>query len=71
MSERHPFTYKIEPDPLNTLRFRWTVCEGTQVHVRSPRSYADRGEAKEEASAAMMKLAEGWPRRRGLTGDTG
>ena len=71
MSEGHPFTYKIEPDPLNALRFRWTVCEGTLIHVRSPRSYADRGEAKEEAAAAMMKLAEGWPRRRRPTGDTG
>jgi hypothetical protein len=63
MSEGHPFTYKIEPDPLNALRFRWTVCEGTQIHVRSPHSYSTRGEAKEEASAAMLKLAEIWPRR--------
>jgi hypothetical protein len=63
MSEGHPFTYKIEPDPLNAARFRWTVCEGTQVRIRSLQSYSSRGEAKEEASAAMLKLAETWPRK--------
>jgi hypothetical protein len=70
MLEPHPFTYKIEPDPLDAARFRWTVCEGAQIQVRSPRSYASRGEAKEAASEALLRLAETWPRRR-PSGDTG
>jgi hypothetical protein len=62
MTEGHPFTVKIEADPLSALRYRWTVCEGSQIHIRSPHSYATRREAVEEANKALSKLAETWPR---------
>jgi hypothetical protein len=39
MPEAHPFTFKIEIDPLSERRFRWTVCEGGQIHLRSPHSW--------------------------------
>jgi hypothetical protein len=63
MGAVHPYTIRIEADPLNALRFRWTVCEGTLVHMRGPHSYATRREAAEEASDALLKLAENQPRR--------
>ena len=62
MAKAHPFTIKIEPDPLSARRFRWTVCEGSQIHIRSPHSYATRREAEDEANNALLKLAETWPR---------
>jgi hypothetical protein len=62
MDDVHPFIFKIETDPLSALRYRWMVCEGCQIHVRSPRSYATRQEAEDDAAAAMLKLAETWPR---------
>jgi hypothetical protein len=65
MAEKHPFTINIEADPLNALRFRWTVCEGGQIHIRSPHSYATRREAGAGAKEAMEKLAANWPRRGG------
>jgi hypothetical protein len=71
MSVVHPFAYKIEADPVNPDRFRWTVREGSQIHIRSPNSYATFDEADNEASAAMKKLAEYWSRERGQTGDNG
>jgi hypothetical protein len=40
MLKTHPFTFRIEPDPLQASRYRWTVCEGSQVHVRSPHGEA-------------------------------
>ena len=55
MAEAHPFTFKIETDPLSERRFRWTVCEGGQIHLRSPHSYATRREAEAEAGKAMLK----------------
>lgn len=61
MAENHPFTFKIEPDPLGERRFRWTVCEGGQIHLRSPHSYATRREAELEASKAMARFAKTWP----------
>ena len=60
MVEVHPFMVKIEVDPLNAVRFRWTVCEGDQIHIRSPHSYATRREASAEADKAMSKLAATW-----------
>jgi hypothetical protein len=57
------YSIKIEADPLNALRFRWTVCEGAQVHMRSPHSCATRKEAETEANAALLKLAENGPSR--------
>jgi hypothetical protein len=53
MEETHPFTIEIKADPLNATRFRWAVCEGSQIHMRSPQSYATRGEAEMEAIAAL------------------
>jgi hypothetical protein len=55
MAAVHSFTFKIEADPLNEHRFRWTVCEGDQVHIRSPHSYATRREAEAEAQKAVIK----------------
>lgn len=64
MAEIHPFTVKIEADPLNESRFRWTVCEGGQIHIRSPQSYAIRREAMADADKAMSKLAATWTGRK-------
>ena len=36
MEEVHPFTVRIEADPLNERRFRWTICEGNPIVIRSP-----------------------------------
>ncbi len=60
MADTHPFTITIEPDPLRELRYRWTVCEGVQVHARSPHSYATRREAENEAGKAMANRAANW-----------
>jgi hypothetical protein len=61
MTKVHPFTFKIETDLLNNSRFRWAVCEGGQIHLRSPHSYATRREAETEANNAMLKFAATWP----------
>ena len=63
MAEIHPFTFKIEADPLRELRYRWTVCEGNQVHLRSPHSYATRREAEIEAAKALSNLVAHWRNR--------
>ncbi len=60
MVETHPFTFRIEADPLRELRYRWTVCEGSQVHVRSPHSYATRREAENEAAKAVARREDHW-----------
>jgi hypothetical protein len=60
MAEVHPFTVKIEADPLRENRYRWTVCEGTQIHLRSPHSYTTRREAEKEAEKAMSNLVAKW-----------
>ena len=39
MGDIHPFTFKIDADPLSKRQFRWTVCEGDQILLRSPHSY--------------------------------
>jgi hypothetical protein len=57
MKEVHPFTVRIQADPLDELRFRWTIFEGNQIHIRSPHSYATRREAEKEANAAMLRYA--------------
>jgi hypothetical protein len=64
MADVHPFTVKIEVDPLNTVRFRWMVCEGDQIHIRSPHSYATRREATIEADKVMSKFAANWTGRK-------
>jgi hypothetical protein len=61
MAKDELFTFKIQPDPLNAGRFRWTVCEGAQIHLRSPHSYETRREAEQEADKALQKFAQAWP----------
>jgi hypothetical protein len=56
MVEEFPFSVRIEPDPLNARRFRWTVREGERIALRSPRSYGERQEAENEADLAMAKM---------------
>ena len=63
MAAVHPFTFRIEADPLSERRFRWTVREGDQVRLRSPHSYATRREAEADANKAMLRLAVNQPRR--------
>jgi hypothetical protein len=60
MAAFHPFTFKIEADPLSEGRFRWTVCEGDQIHIRSPHSYATRREAETDANKALTKRVSTW-----------
>jgi hypothetical protein len=55
MVETHPFTFEIQADPLQESRYRWTVCEGSQIHIRSPHSYATRSEAEKEAGKAVSR----------------
>lgn len=62
MEKAEQFTVRIEPDPLIEGRFRWTVCEGNQIHLRSPHSYATRREAEQEADNARKKFAGTWRR---------
>lgn len=57
VNEAPQYTFNIEADPLRELRYRWTVCEGSQVHLRSPQSYATRREATEDATKAMANFA--------------
>jgi hypothetical protein len=59
MARNHPFTTKVEADLLKERRFRWTVVEGGQIHMRSPLSYATYQEA-EEADQTMANLAARW-----------
>jgi hypothetical protein len=60
MLEAHPYTFRIEPDPLQESRYRWTVCEGSQIHVRSPHSYATKDEAEKEAAKAVTRREDRW-----------
>jgi hypothetical protein len=64
MGEVHPFTVRIEADPLSERRFRWMVCEGNQIHIRSPRSYATRREAERDANEVMLRHAATWRRNK-------
>ena len=56
VAEDPRFTINVEADPLRGGRYRWTICEGVQIHLRSPQSYATRREAKEDADKAMSKF---------------
>ena len=61
MSERaHPFSVKIERDLLNEARSRWVICEGDQIIIRSPHSYATRREAQVEAQTALQRHVDRW-----------
>ena len=61
MPRVHPFTFNVEPDPLREARYRWTVCEGTQIRLRSPRSYSTKEEAVSEATKVAERLSSGEP----------
>jgi len=58
MEEEHPFTVEIEIDLLNTGRFRWNVCQGYQIVMRSPHSYATRRQALNDGAEAMKRVEE-------------
>jgi hypothetical protein len=58
--EKHPFTFSVMADPLRESRYRWTVCEGNQIHMRSPTSYATQSEAEKEAAKAVSRRVERW-----------
>ena len=60
MEREHPFSIKIEPDLLNESRSRWMICEGDQIVIRSPHSYATRREAKAEAQKVMERHVDKW-----------
>ena len=61
VKEAHPYSIKIEPDPLDERRrFRWCICEGTRVHLRSLHSYSTQREAEDEANKAMQKRVSEW-----------
>jgi hypothetical protein len=60
MGEKHPFTFDVMADPLRESRFRWTVCEGSQIHMRSPTSYGTQSEAEKEAAKAVSRREERW-----------
>jgi hypothetical protein len=55
MEEPHPFVIEIMVDPLDPSRFRWAICEGNQILLRSPRSYEVRGEAERDAHDALKR----------------
>ena len=61
MAEPAQFTFQILPDLLGVRRFRWTVREGEQIHLRSPHSYATRREAEIEGGKAVLRFAKAWP----------
>jgi hypothetical protein len=56
MEEEHPFTVEIQIDPLNEVRFRWNVCQGPQIMMRSPHSYATRRQALNDGAEAMKRV---------------
>lgn len=64
MDEVHPFSIMIEADALNPRRSRWSLCEGNQILMRSPHSYATRREGENEASEAMKRRIATWERNR-------
>jgi hypothetical protein len=65
MGEVHPFTVRIEAAPRSgERRFRWTIFEGNQIHIRSHYSYATRREADKEANEAMFRCAATWRRNK-------
>ena len=61
MAEPDRFTYQILSDLMSVRRFRWTISEGAQIHLRSPHSYATRREAEIEGGKAVVRFAKAWP----------
>ena len=55
--EAHPFTIRIETDRQRRLRrYRWTISDSAQIHLRSPESYTTRRGAKENGDKALLEL---------------
>jgi hypothetical protein len=61
--ESHQFAFRIEKDPLREHRYRWTIFEGFQIHLRSPQSYETHREAEESAKSALAKFVRHWQDR--------
>jgi hypothetical protein len=55
MDQSHPFTIEVMADPLDATRFRWAICEGVQIILRSPKSYELRDEAERDAQEALKR----------------
>ncbi len=55
MVKSHPFTIEVMADPLDPTRFRWAICEGVQIILRSPKSYELREEAEKDAHDALKR----------------
>lgn len=49
-SEAQRFVPRIYEDSMRVGRYRWTITEDFQIHLYSPRSYATRREAREDAN---------------------
>jgi hypothetical protein len=62
MEELHRFMCRVRPDLLSERRFRWAVCEGEQIHLRSLCSYATHREAEAEGNKAAIRVAKNRPR---------
>jgi len=60
MAEEAQFTVRVHADPLREHRYRWTIFEGFQIHLRSPESYATLREAEEDAARAMSRFVRHW-----------
>jgi hypothetical protein len=50
------FAPRIHEDWMRVGRYRWTITEDFQIHLYSPRSYATRGEAREDANRVIRDL---------------
>jgi len=55
MEEPHPFTIEVMADPFDQSRFRWAICKGVQIILRSPKSFEFRGEAGSDAKDALAR----------------
>jgi hypothetical protein len=53
---RQPLKFVIEPDLLTGRRFRWGICEGDRIELRSPCAYETREEAEFAARTALRGL---------------
>ena len=61
-SEARRFVPQIHADSMRVARYRWTITEDFQTHLYSPRSYATRGEAREDANKVIRDLNQ-WANR--------
>jgi hypothetical protein len=61
-SEAQRFVPRIHEDSMRVGRYRWTITEDFQIHLYSPRSYATRREAREDANKIIRDLNQ-WANR--------